>query len=96
MSVKIFLVMGSTGEYSDRYEWPVGAYLNEAAAREHADLAAFEAKRLHKSKQSKYASVEEGANKYDPTMNMSYTGTDYYVMTTEMLDAIPGIDNNEV
>lgn len=92
MTVKIFIVVGSTGEYSDRYQWNVGAYYSEKAARDHADMASEEAWRLHKSRSSKHSSIEEGANKYDLKMTMSYTGADYYVHEAEILDAIPGVD----
>jgi hypothetical protein len=36
---KVYVVMGQTGEYSDRTEWPVVAYHDEARAKEHATNA---------------------------------------------------------
>ena len=36
---KVYVVEGSTGEYSDHREWPVAAYMREDLAREHADKA---------------------------------------------------------
>lgn len=37
--MKVHVVIGSTGEYSDHREWPVCAYLSEQLAREHATAA---------------------------------------------------------
>lgn len=74
----IYVVMGQTGEYSDRSEWPVMAYTDKPSAEKHADDAMMEARRLK-------ADQEYGAkNKYDPNMSMDYTGTDYYVMDVPM------------
>lgn len=39
MSQTIWVVMGSTGEYSDRSEWLVVAFPDEAQAKRHADAA---------------------------------------------------------
>ena len=33
----IYIVYGSTGEYSDRSEWPVAAYMDETLARTHRE-----------------------------------------------------------
>lgn len=35
----IFVVIGAAGEYNDKNEWLVAAYLNEAAAIAHAEAA---------------------------------------------------------
>lgn len=35
----MFIVMGTAGEYSDRREWPVAAYIREEDARRHIVLA---------------------------------------------------------
>jgi hypothetical protein len=92
MSIQVHVVMGSTGEYSDRSEWPVCAYQDKARADEHADLAKNEAHKLAKARKSRYEDVKEGSNIYDPKMYMDYTGTDYYVLSVDLVDAIPGID----
>lgn len=43
---KVYVVMGSMGEYSDRIEWIVKAYRNEAYARRHLELATIRAKEI--------------------------------------------------
>ncbi len=35
---KIWIVQGSTGEYSDHSEWPVCGYYDETAAKSFAEL----------------------------------------------------------
>jgi len=92
MSIQIYIVMGSTGEYSNRTEWAVGAYQDKAMAEQHADLAKIEAHAIEKARGNRHDSICKGANVYDPKMEMYSTGTDYYVVDVDLLDAIPGID----
>jgi hypothetical protein len=74
-----FIVMGTTGEYSDRTEWPVIAYFDRASADKHADAAMLEAKLIAGERSDRY--TEAGReNPHDRDMKMSYTGTDYYVL----------------
>ena len=74
----VFVVMGTTGEYSDRNEWAVMAYLDEAQAQEHVVNADRRAKELFATRQDHY-SIEKGANEFDPDMSMDYTGTSYFI-----------------
>jgi hypothetical protein len=90
MSVKIYVVMGSTGEYSDHSTWTVCAYQDKQRAEEHADLAMMEARKIREH--DDYFNSED-KNIYDPKMQMQYTGTDYYTIDVDLLDAIPGIDD---
>jgi hypothetical protein len=84
--MKIYIVMGTTGEYSDRHEWPVVAYFDEHAARVHIDNATRVANQIEQD--GGYYDPEDGAkNEYDPSMRMDYTGTGYYMMTVDTADA---------
>lgn len=59
MENKIYVVMGTTGEYSDRSEWPVIAYFDEEKAKQHVTLARQEAKRiLHLAKHNNKLTIE--------------------------------------
>ena len=60
-------------------------------AEQHAFLANDEAVKIQRGLSSRYATPEE-TNPYDRKMRMDYTGTTYYVMSVDLLDAIPGID----
>ncbi len=79
----VFVVMGTTGEYSERNEWAVMAYLDEAAAQEHVVNADRRAKELFATRQDLY-SIEKGANEFDPDMSMDYTGTSYFIYTVPL------------
>ena len=35
----VWIVMGTTGEYSDRSEWPICVYTNKQAAEDHVEQA---------------------------------------------------------
>lgn len=80
----LYLVVGSTGEYSDRVEWFVAAYADQAKAETHALLAkAFGATCRREHGRYDYA------NPYDKQFQLDYTGTDYYVADIEMRDDVP-------
>ena len=52
--MKIYIVRGPTGEYSDRSEWVVCAYPNKRDAEKHADLAKIELHRIYKEKKEEF------------------------------------------
>ena len=81
---KIFVVMGSTGEYSDRTEWPVLAYTDEDLAKEHVVNADRRAKEIYATRKTRYG-VEKGINEFDPDMDMNYTGTSYFLYTVDLI-----------
>lgn len=83
----IWLVTGNCGEYSDRTEWPVMAFENEADAQEHARLASNRANELSARYESRWE-IPEKANEYDPGMQTDYTGTSYHVSLVELRAAL--------
>lgn len=91
MSVKISIIFGRTGEYDSVSRWPVGAYYSREQAEQHANLAEKEAIKIAQERANDYSPAERD-NPYDPDMRMDYTGTDYYVIDVNLLDAIPGVD----
>lgn len=82
----IYVVMGSCGEYSDRTEWAVAWYPTREQADRHSDRAAEDAKRIedwHKENDTFWhenGPRPEETNAYDPCMQWSYTGADYFVI----------------
>jgi len=80
----IYCVFGTTGEYSDREQWPVKALRTELAAQEFC----LKAKDLCR-KFDECNSLNDGRNKFnhpmDPNFQCTYTGTsyDYYTMELE-------------
>jgi hypothetical protein len=77
----IFVVEGSTGEYSDHREWPVMAYRDEAAAKAHVEAAT---RRANDLKAQHACDIPDGANEHDPGMQTDYTGTRYYYYAVEL------------
>ncbi len=88
MTQTLYVVMGTTGEYSDRSEWPVRAFIDETAAETLAVLATARAKEIEDTKGNRYSSIPDGANEHDQQMQMDYTGTKYYIMTVPLDDTV--------
>jgi len=85
----IHVVMGSTGEYSDRSEWPVLAFSSLEVAQTRVTLATQRAKEIEAQRESKYSLISEDdnlKNEYDPDMRMDYTGTIYFITTVELCE----------
>ena len=85
--MNIYLVMGTTGEYSDSVDWPVMAYFTEKKAQEHVLNADHKAKELY----GMYPRHEEhripkGANEFDPQMQTDYSGTSYFIYNAPIGD----------
>jgi hypothetical protein len=85
----IWVVMGTTGEYSDRSEWPVKAFRDQEVAERFALAAKVRADEIEATRDALQASGEWNnaadqalveTNELDPDMSMDYTGTDYYAM----------------
>lgn len=85
----VYIVMGDTGEYSDRTEWPVLAFPSEEAAaglvvkcedfcREHGILNGDD--KIHLS----YSARANIKNPHDENMYVDYTGVRYYVMPVRL------------
>ena len=91
--MKISIVMGMTGEYSDRSEWPVRAFLTARraekyalAAKQRADVIAKEHGGTRLVPQD---ILQQKPNELDPGMQMDYTGTEYFVVADIELDEEP-------
>lgn len=86
----VHIVMGTTGEYSDRSEWPVCGYADKALADKHADEA-----KLWDHKNGRAWDAAPYGNKpespWDLDYHRDYTGTDYYVIGVDIRDALPEV-----
>ena len=94
--MKIWIVVGQTGEYSDRTEWMVGAYRSEAAAQvrvvelsrliQHAPRSnivnEFDKWEDRRERVAFIRSHPDG----DPSYQEDYTGTAYYPSVCELED----------
>ena len=99
--MKIYVVFGQTGEYSDRKEWMVCAYRKEEKAQ--ARISELENLMLTlgvdpglywvsgKNNLEKLVEVSEAMRKHprgDPAFDTDYTGTMYYYASTDLRTAL--------
>lgn len=85
--MKIYIVIGHTGEYSDASEWPVCwrpslAEAEQVVALCNAEAAQF--KRWMDSDDGSYGGKtweEYRSRMFDPSCSVDYTGTSYHVWT---------------
>lgn len=85
---KIYVVAGSTGEYSDHREWVVCYFVDEAKAQKVVELLSA-LTRLHRVDyqdsgvlEADYKArrqAEEAIKKFDPYFQVDYTGTNYMI-----------------
>ena len=87
--MKIYVVIGKTGEYSDRSEWPVcwrDSLEDAQAVVAKLDAEAAEFKRFEDSEEgmSNYAEQDKRkAAMTDPSFSCDYTGTTYHVWAVD-------------
>jgi hypothetical protein len=86
---KIYVVIGTTGEYSDRTEWTVVAYTDEKLAQTHAQLAKARADECALT-WDRFNTSANPTNMWDEGMAIDYTGTDYTVAEVPLLRRVPG------
>ncbi len=74
---EIWIVVGSTGEYSDYREWSVAAYTSKEEAEKHVELCKkwFDDNGGIEELRSNYDIL----NPYDPHMSVDYTGTTWSI-----------------
>lgn len=74
--MKVYIVQGSTGEYSDHIEWLVCGYVDEKLAQERVNACSARARELI-VKYTNRGDIPDGANEHDPRMQVDYTGVNY-------------------
>lgn len=91
--MEIYIVIGATGEYSDRTEWLVCAHKDEELAKDHVLHAEKRAKEIYqkaKNSDDEYDARQElvnaKANQYDQSMEMDYTGTRYFYEKCNLIE----------
>ena len=88
MSETIWMVGGTTGEYSDRTEWVVDAWRSKAEAKARVLFLTTKMQELGISTLERYRTPWERAvdemKKTDPDFSNDYTGTSYYLCELEL------------
>ena len=89
--MKIFIVMGTTGEYSDRAEWPVVAFHSELLAQVRVTQATTRGNELsvkypytYEYNSRKNEKMGGETNEFDPNFRFEYNGTSYYILSVEL------------
>lgn len=78
----VFIVHGTSGEYSDRSEWIVAGYLKDADAKAHVE----QAEQYAKVWCAKHNYIEPHPNPFDEQACASYTGISYWYEEIEIKD----------
>jgi len=86
---KIYVVFGTTGEYSDRSEWMVKAFHTEKEADDLAATCNKEAAAVFVESDGITAmcAIKDDGIPHDPACQWDYTGTDYYVRPVALMEA---------
>lgn len=87
---KVYIVSGSTGEYSDHQEWYVAAYLSEVAAANRVQECQLFANELMTRSDERYEDMDKWDAALrggpDPGIQFDYTGTQYAVHPVDLVD----------
>lgn len=91
--MKIWIVEGSTGEYSDHTEWPVCTFKTEELAKEMVELCSAEYRRTKIRREELGLDMwdelpADCVHKYDPRFTEDYTGTLWKCYPVELREAI--------
>jgi hypothetical protein len=96
MKNKIYVVYGRTGDYEDKREWTVCAYLKESDAIKHVELAQMEAAKFRSWCATKTIDQidrklrsKKCVNKYDPRFGMDDGYTYYCYGETTLYKVLP-------
>lgn len=90
--MKVYIVQGNSGEYSDRVDWLVKAFISESKAIEFRDFLESKLKErgLHAHSDAAIHSLKERTKKsipmtqYDPDFYGDYTGTYYCILSVDL------------
>lgn len=96
----VFVLVGATGEYSDRSDWYVAAYLDKAQAERHqrqleeyvsrAGVAMNEKSNLRLDYEERDAFLARPETKaIDPQMRIDYTGVAYFLVAVPLREVAP-------
>jgi hypothetical protein len=89
MTQTIYVVLGSTGEHSDRSEWLVKAFHSQAEAESYVTFLTTKRQEVAAPKWElewdERASVEAKMRAFDPNYAEDYTGTSWWVSEVELV-----------
>jgi hypothetical protein len=78
--VKVYIVQGSCGEYSDRREWSIKVYADQKRAEQHVLNAEKWSQEWYVTRPDYFErDLEKPESPYDPFFQHDYTGTRYWL-----------------
>jgi hypothetical protein len=84
---KLYVVCGTTGEYSDRGEWTTWAFDTEAEARAYVEFLAARRQEIGAPEGfldwEQEQAIEAAMRSYDPRYSEDYTGTRWFVSAVD-------------
>lgn len=83
--MKIYIVVGETGAYSDMYDWYVVAYKDKEKAEKRAYFCNTDAKDWYDRRDCGYDDPPPDTYASDPHMCVDFTGTVYHVREVELV-----------
>lgn len=85
-AVKVYVVFGQTGEYSDHSSWPVRGFLTREKAEDFDFMATKWARGwMERHENNRYRQeARDDRPAHDPGFRSDYTGTDYYTIEVEV------------
>ncbi len=86
--MKIYIVQGTCGTYEDRITWCVKAFYTQQEAEDYRNNCQATAETLYKEVEEQNLTIwqiDPSTNPYDPSMLTDYTGTSYFIITTELV-----------
>ena len=84
MIMKIYVVVGQTGDYSDNIQWLVRAYETEKEAQDFCLMAIKWAEKYHEKYKGERIYDEHELPDFDPGFKTDYTGTTYDYKPVEL------------
>jgi len=84
----VYVVFGTTGEYSDNQQWPVRAFADAAEAESFRDRLNAYAANVPKACGYDVWREYAARNPDDPAMQIDYTGTEYGIDTVPFGPAV--------
>src|SRR5579872_4341894 len=84
----IYVVRGQTGEYSDRSEWTVKAFVHEAAAKKFVVDCTEQGNELNSKHNGKLYRVDDTTKQtwLDPKFYCDYSGFNYWYDSVELIE----------
>lgn len=99
--MKVYVVVGTTGEYSDRIEWQVCAYRDEEQAKAHVQGAEGYVRANYQTGRPRliggmvYEVPDGDENPWDPELptyaGSVYTGVSYSYSAVELRNTVPSV-----